>query len=282
MTPGPASLQRSLGLHVVLPRAGVLLVWLALNHFFWLPVFLAWGLIAADGVLLAWQSRDLLRSTDGHIRSTGSMAPVWGSYLVLLFAGFATLTQWWGALLTAGQVETLPYAQQQEQARQQLYSLTLSDDGRTLIFTGEITHGLTRRIAATLDAAPEVRSLHLTGPGGLIYEARGVAKLIRTRGLDTKAADLCASACTVIFAAGQERLLAPKGQLGFHGYALMFEGGLPQLDLKKEQQKDLSFFLQQGISEGFVQRVFEVANSDLWIPEHAELRAAGVITAGAD
>ena len=278
MTGSPASLPRSLALQVALPRAGVLLGWLALNHWAKLPVPLAVALMAADGVFLMWQVRAFQRSADAHVRSTGAMAPVWGGYLLLLFAGFAALTQWWGAVLIARQAVEVPYAEQRAQDRAALYSLTLSEDGSTLVFDGEITFGLIRRIGRLADQTPGLQRIALTSPGGLIAEARGAARLIRDRGFDTRADGLCASACTLLFAAGHRRSLGPAGQLGFHSYALQSETGLPQIDVGKEQEKDRAFLIGQGVSAEFAARIFDVAHSGLWTPAADELLAGGVLT----
>lgn len=277
MTGSPASLPRSLALQVVLPRGAVLLGWLALNHWIRLPVPLTFVLITADGVFLLWQARAFLRSADAHVQSTGAMAPVWGGYLLLLFAGFAALTQWWDALLIARAVEEPAYAEQRRLEREALYSLSVSGDGTTLVFDGEITFGLTKRMRQMAGENPGVAQVSLAGPGGLIAEARGVARLIRQQGWDTRADGLCASACTLVFAAGRGRTLGPEGQLGFHSYTLLFESGLPQIDLQREQEKDRAFLLEQGVSAEFASRIFAVPGSELWRPSRAELTSAGLI-----
>ncbi|WP_264210260.1 hypothetical protein [Leisingera thetidis] len=274
----PASPRRSLVLQVVLPRAGVVAGWLALNHWIRLPVPLAYALMAADGLFLLWQGRAFQLSADAHVRSTGAMAPVWGGWLVLLFAGFAALTLWWDALLIARAVEQPAYAEQRRQAREALYSLTVSADGRVLVLEGEITFGLTRRMEQMADRHPGLHRVSLTSPGGLIAEARGAARLIRERGLATRAEGLCASACTLMFAAGRRRSLGRGGRLGFHSYALQFESGLPQIDLGKEQEKDRAFLLQQGVSAEFADRIFAISHQNLWVPGTAALRAGGVLT----
>lgn len=280
MRSSPASLPRSLALQVVLPRAAVLLGWLALNHWIRLPVPLAFVLMAADGLFLLWQARTFLRSADAHVQSTGAMAPVWGGYLLLLFGGFAVLTQWWDALLIARAVEEPAYAEQQRLEREALYSLTVSPDGSTLIFDGEITFGLTKRMRHLSEKNPGVSQVALAGPGGLIAEARGAARVIRQNGWDTRAAGLCASACTLLFAAGMERSLGPDGQLGFHSYTLLFKSGLPQIDLHREQEKDRAFLLQQGVSAEFVERIFTVPSAELWLPGRDELHRGGLIGPG--
>ncbi|KIC07297.1 hypothetical protein RA19_24605 [Leisingera sp. ANG-M1] len=274
-----ASLPRSLSLQVLLPRAGVLLGWLALNQWARLPEPLVFALMAADGGFLLWQFRAFQRSADAHVRSTGAMAPVWGGYLLLLFAGFAAITLWWDALLIARQPQEAPrYAEQRAREREALYSLTVSDDGRRILFSGEITFGLTSRMRQLADDHPGLETVVLSGPGGLIAEARGAAKLIRDRNLSTQATGLCASACTLIFIAGRRRSLDTEAQLGFHSYDLQIESGLPQVDVQKEQSKDRAFFLQQGISADFADKVFGIPHSRLWTPDRQELLTGGVLT----
>ncbi|UWQ77895.1 hypothetical protein K3725_11235 [Leisingera sp. S132] len=275
-----ASLPRSLTLQVVLPRAAVLLVWQALNHWIRLPVPLAFVLMAADGLFLLWQARAFLRSADAHVQSTGAMAPVWGGYLLLLFSGFAALTQWWDALLIAQAVEEPAYAEQRRLEREALYSLLVSADGRTLIFDGEITFGLTKRMRQLAEENPGVDQVALKGPGGLIAEARGAARLIRQNGWGTRTDGLCASACTLVFAAGAERSLGPGGQLGFHSYALQFQSGLPQINLQQEQEKDRAFLLQQGVSAAFADQIFTVPSAELWLPGRDELHRGGLLREG--
>ncbi|MFW8636926.1 hypothetical protein [Cribrihabitans pelagius] len=278
MTGRPASLRRSLLLHLALPRGGLLLGWGAANQLVKLPLPLAWGLIAADALFFLWQCRAFLRSADAHTRDTGNLAPVWGGYLAVLFAAFAAATLWWDAVLISSHEDGTPYAVQRAREREALYSLALAPGGEVLVFDGEITHGLTRRLRQLLAENPDVTQLQLSGTGGLVYEARGAANLVRARGLETRAGGLCASACTLVFAGGSRRSLDAGGQLGFHGYALMFEGGLPQVDLLREQEKDRAFLLAQGVSAGLAGRIFAVPNSGLWLPDHAELLSGGMIT----
>lgn len=277
MTGRPASLPRSLALQVLMPRAAVVLGWLALNHWIRLPVPLACVLIAADGMFLLWQARAFLRSADAHVQSTGAMAPVWGGYLLLLFTGLGGLALWWDALLIARAEEEPAYAEQQRREREALYSLTVSGDGRVLAFEGEVTFGLTKRLRQLAADHPGIEQARLSGPGGLIAEARGAARLIRQHGWDTRASGLCASACTLMFAAGQKRTMAPDGQLGFHSYALLFTTALPQVDLMKEQEKDRAFLLEQGVQAEFADRIFAVAPTGLWLPGRAELQDGGIL-----
>ena len=274
----PRSLSASLVWHILLPRGLALLLWWGANQLFQMPPGLVWALIAADMLCLIWGCRAHLRAADAHMLSSGAMAPVWGGYLLLALAILAALSLWWQALLIANRPpEGLSYAEQRALEHAQRYSLRLSAEGDVLIFTGEITFGLTKAIKAQLERHPEVRQLHLTSPGGHIYEARGVAKLIQAQGVSTMAPGLCASACTLMFAAGTARSLGPEGQLGFHGYSLKIFGGLPQIDLMAEQGKDGDYLVSQGVTHTFVKQIYATAPTDLWRPSPGQLRSVGML-----
>lgn len=278
MTAEPRSLGASLLWHILVPRGFALLLWWGANQLVQMPPNLVWSLIALDLIWLIWLSRAHLRAADAHMLSSGAMAPIWGGYLLLALTVLASLSLWWQALLIANRPpEGLSYSQQRAQQHAERYSLTVSQNGQALVFTGEVTFGLTKAIRAQLQRNPRVTQLQLTSPGGHIYEARGVAKLIQAQGLATYASGLCASACTLIFAAGERRQLGPEGQLGFHGYTLEIFGGLPQIDLMAEQQKDRKFLISQGIHADFTDKIYATAPTDLWRPSPDQLRAAGVL-----
>lgn len=278
MSAEPRSFGASLLWHILLPRGLVLLLWWSANQQIQMPPPLVWGAIAVDLLLMIWTSRAHLRAADAHVRSSGAMAPIWGGYLLLLLAILASLSLWWQALLIANRPpEGLSYAEQRAQEHARRYSLTLAEEGRVLIFEGEVTLGLTKALRAALQRHTEIEKIHLTSPGGHIYEARGAAKLIREQGLSTLAPGLCASACTLMFIAGSARSLGPKGQLGFHSYSLETFGGLPQINLKAEQDKDRKFLISQGISPDFARQIHTTPANDLWRPIPERLKAAGVL-----
>ncbi|MEP2715255.1 hypothetical protein [Pseudophaeobacter sp.] len=278
MPPEPFSLKASLLWHILLPRGAALALWWSANQLLQMPPRLVWGLMAADALLFLWASRAHLRSADAHMVSSGTMAPIWGGYLLLFLAILASLSLWWQALLIANRPPEGPsYAEQRALAHATRYSLTVSEDKTILIFDGEVTFGLTKTLRAQLLQQPDVTRVQLISPGGHIYEARGAAKIIQAKGLATEAIGLCASACTLIFAAGEARQLGPQGQLGFHGYALDYFGGLPQIDLTAEQEKDRRFLLTQGIHPEFIDRIFATPATELWHPGPAALLAAGLL-----
>lgn len=273
------SLAYALWFHFCLPRAAILLAWLICGTYLHLPPVLLYLLLAADLALFLSQSFGFQRRVDSHVAGYGGMAPVWGGYLVLLFAGFVTATLWWGAILMAHRPgPTEPFSARMDRLRASSYVLTLSQDGTKLRFDGTITFGLTRRATELANRAPQLGTVILTSTGGHIYEARGLARLIGDRGLDTHVIGECSSACTLPFIAGSHRSLARGARLGFHQYGLEDGNTLPHLDLSGEQDQDRARFRGQGVSDAFLRRMFDQPRQGIWFPSITELLTARLIT----
>ncbi|MGO4831328.1 hypothetical protein AB4144_03385, partial [Rhizobiaceae sp. 2RAB30] len=96
------------------------------------------------------------------------------------------------------------------------YSLRVAPDGTEVEITGGIKYGLAREFHDVLKASPGIRVVHLQSPGGRFREAERLARLIRENGLVTSVSSYCQSACTIVFAAGRERLITDWAELGFH------------------------------------------------------------------
>ncbi|EBA16554.1 hypothetical protein RSK20926_22554 [Roseobacter sp. SK209-2-6] len=250
-----------------------------MNQAVQLPIFVFFALLSIDFALLIFAGRNLLRATDSHQSGSGAMAPVWGSYLAYLLLALLSSSLWWEAWLISNQEpDNIDFEAQRNAEHSARYSLILTPDGRILDFKGEITFGLTRRLKKVLSENPEIETLLLSSAGGLIYEARGAAKLIAEFGLNTEARGLCASACTLLFAAGNRRQIGMDGSLGFHSYQLRHFGGLPQINIEKEQKRDEKYLISRGVSEDFVKKVFETSAEKLWFPSADQLTKAGVTT----
>lgn len=276
MTGRPPTLGASLWRNVLLPRGLALAGWWALNQWVKLPLWGVWGLILADVLLFIWFTRLHILAADDHQRGSGAMGPVWGGYLLVMLGAMGSVTLWWDAGLIAQRPEPdLSYAETRIQEREASYSLR--QVGTVLELEGEITFGLIQKLQMALEQDPAITDLQLTSPGGHIYEARGAAQLVHRHGLRTRAKGICASACTLIFAAGRDRELMVDAQLGFHGYSLQVFGGLPQVSPAREQEKDRRYLQQRGIAAGFLQRAFATPADDMWFPSRQTLLDAGVI-----
>ena len=154
-------------------------------------------------------------------------------------------------------------------------TLIVSADETTLDFSGPIVFGVMRRVLAVLVAHPSISTVRLTSAGGRVVEARDLSQVIGERGLSTIAVDTCASACTIMFMAGRDRLLAPTSTLGFHRY---HSPDPEQEEAEANMAVDRRYFSARGIPDWFIDRAFTTPNSGMWRPSPNELIMANVIT----
>lgn len=128
----------------------------------------------------------------------------------------------------------------------------------------------------TLELHPHVRSLSLDSNGGRVAAARGMARLVSQANLDTVVSETCASACTLVFIAGEKRALALGGQLGFHGYRLI--SSIQTIDTETEQLRDQEMFQKHGVDASFLDRAFSVPFEEMWFPDRETLLRSGLVT----
>ena len=252
--------QRVLG-WLLGPRLAFFAIW-ALVGGLNLPPLVITGLVAADLTCLAAAGL-LIRSE--AVQASG---PVIGllvriTQIILLVAG---LTQALNQL-----------AQAHASAPPEREAVTLLPvRGTVALFAGPITLESYSALSETLRAVPGLTDLHLSSDGGSIPAARGMARLVLEAGLHTQAVGRCASACTLVFAAGTERRLQPGAQLGFHAYRL--NTGAKVLSTAEEQNRDRASLAARGISAKFLKQAFATPHEDMWLPSAAELLEAGVLT----
>ena len=277
---GHHPLNRSFWVHGVLLR---LVVYGAIALLTWaqpLPKAFLYAAIATDMLLMIWQSVGYFRAAEHSLSGSSSMLPLWGGIVALIVAVAVMLSQWWGLVLAANAPpEEELYSAKMDRLRAALYTMSIDEARQAVSFKGELTHGVTKRLAAYLADNTHLTALHLDSPGGNIFEARGLAKLVISAGLDTHVETNCSSACTIVFIAGRRRTLQPNARLGFHSYALMDAAKLPQFDVRAEEKRDADFFSQQGVSADFVSRLYDSPNQSIWFPARDELLRANVLTA---
>ncbi len=153
--------------------------------------------------------------------------------------------------------------------------ITLGPGGRDVRLWGDLNDGAAARLRRVLDANPGVARLHLTSDGGLVDEGVAIGELVAERGLVTYVPDYCVSACTLAFVRGRERLIVEDSRLGFHApYEPGAFGSMVQVDSTEERGR----YLAAGLEPGFVDQALATPSRDIWIPDAARLRAAGVVT----
>lgn len=165
------------------------------------------------------------------------------------------------------------HAQSMEPAR-----LDLPGGGDTAILSGFIGPGTGKAFVNLAASAPQLRLLKLESPGGIVGEARMVARMVQSMGLDTYVGHRCASACTLIFYAGKSRWIKPDARLGFHGYAPGKGHTATQEQLDSAQNVERKTYVESGVQSWFVDKIFETPNSRIWLPSTEELLAARFAT----
>lgn len=155
------------------------------------------------------------------------------------------------------------------------YAIRVAPDGDAVELFGSFSWAVPQNVSAALARAPSARVLRLDSPGGHVQAAIEVAAMIKARGLDTEVARSCASACTIAFLAGKHRILAPDARLGFHQ---AHAPGVPPAAFDSRLRAVYGTF---GLPGAFIDHVLRTPPESIWVPTHAELLAAGAMTAEA-
>ena len=158
------------------------------------------------------------------------------------------------------------------------YSVKRIGDGSLVHFQGYLGYRAARDLRRVLASGPEVYGIILDSSGGWIASGRSLGRVIQENGLNTYSFAGCHSACATAFIAGSNRYLADEARLGFHQYAVPFDGLELYSDMWLEQQRDLQYFHSQGVSPSFLARLFQAEHGEAWYPTQRELMAAQVIT----
>jgi hypothetical protein len=153
------------------------------------------------------------------------------------------------------------------------YAVRVLGQGLVLEIFGTFSWALPQQLGVALVDAPDVRIIQLTSNGGHIKAALEVADIIQSRGLDTFVPRMCASACTIAFLAGHRRFVTETAQLGFH------QGHGPGISVEQGNLMLTQAYQRFSLPQAFLAHVLRTSPQDLWVPDLAELRTAGIITA---
>lgn len=212
----------------VVDRAYGLWLWLAMLAGLWCLVWC--GAWVVGSVRSASHHAE---RADGHTLWTPLLLGLAGAPVLALTAvlGLGGLLQaWWSTAVRGdGAAVVVPLTDADGQVR-------------ALRISGTLGMGSTQALRAALDEHPQVQRLEIRSPGGLVTEGHGMAQLAVQRALNTEARVACEAACTLVFVAGEKRLLSSEASLGFGGV-------LPSL-----APTVADFYRQRGVPEDFVQQ----------------------------
>ncbi|HHS89125.1 MAG TPA: hypothetical protein ENJ26_02015 [Rhodobacteraceae bacterium] len=237
------------------------------------PGFVAGFVGAGIVALLVWQVVGTFRAVDNSIVGRSGIFPVFVGYAAITVVVLSTFYQL--VALAIPQWGGIGPAQEKD------HGVRLDTLRNEFVLEGPISLRGFSALERIIADNPSVRAISLRSQGGSISAARGMARLIEEAGLETRAADPCYSACTLVFMAGQPRVLMLDGALGFHRYEVGTYrnlGGVVLLDVEEEQARDRAYLIGRGVSEAFLDRVFATEPDTIWRPTHEELLAAGVVS----
>jgi hypothetical protein len=242
-----------------------------------------WFLMALfHGLVFLWQIVGVLRSAENHLRDTGSQASVWGAQIALVAVFWITasyaLEAW---QLTLPKPEDQDHLARMDREHASKYSLTLSDDRKILFLKGSIELGITRNMEAIAKQGG-LQLVVLDSAGGNVFEARGLARVFRENNLNTHVETTCSSACTLAFIGGRKRTLSSTGRIGFHQYRFDANISIIAANPVEEQERDRKLFSDSGVSEAFLEKMFQSRSSDMWFPDAKDMLDASVVNGISD
>lgn len=145
-----------------------------------------------------------------------------------------------------------------------------------IVVRGEIGFGSYLALEQALQMRPKLTLVEIESPGGYVYEGLAMARLIEQNKMDTVSFGVCASACTFLLAAGQERYLGKDALIGFHrsgSYRMLNTSSWSSADYQMA-----SYYRSRNTQDGFIRRALDTPFSGIWIPEHWEMYASGYAT----
>lgn len=213
------------------------------------------------------------RSATAYLRHHGS--PLWG-WLARISLVLGTLQL--AASLLFGLLPSLGDYWQMARGIDPIgqAKFSLSEDGRSLRLDGVIGMGDGERLRALLarESANGIKRVELASPGGRVREAERMAQALKEHRQEARAVGRCASACTLVFLAGQPRHLAPEGQLGFHRASTGTYN--PVFEELANQQLARSY-RALGLPENMIDKTLRTPAQGMWFVPREELQAQGLI-----
>lgn len=153
------------------------------------------------------------------------------------------------------------------------------------------------RMQDLLRAHPDVTTMRLNSPGGIVWVGQEMARIVADYELNTVTDGECSSTCVLVFLAGQSRQMTRGSKIGFHqtnwsagsieayyanrkddnGWDTPFEfASWMYQDTQSEVYDGLTYLIDRGVAAGFAVETLK-SSDDVWFPSRKELLAAGVL-----
>jgi len=239
-----------------------------LQQHFATPALAVW--LTASLIILVWQVVGGWRACDNYVRAGGGMAGGWMGYGSLLVVLALTLVQVIDGVTGKIEIQPAPPLATVE--------LELLNGNSLLLVDKPLDWRLFTTFKTALEQHKTITTVVLNSTGGRVYTARAMALIIEQYKLNTHVDEICYSACTIVFLAGNLRTAANTAELGFHQYSLQQNYQLEHINISQELSRDRDYFIKRGVSSAFVESLFQANPESLWKPDRKTLTDAGVLS----
>lgn len=190
-----------------------------------------------------------------------------------------------GILATIGTVPTEWAALQKiaagasEQRRFSQYTIAPDAEGQAILAKGTIGVDYADAVADAFKSHPSIHRLVLDSVGGDVDNGMQLHDFLASRPDITVEVDhLCASACTLAFIGGSQRIASTHASLGFHQMRSMIDSRASQAYVGELQEKYKTLLTQRGASQDFIRLAFAKQGDEVYSPHADELFANHIIT----
>jgi hypothetical protein len=161
---------------------------------------------------------------------------------------------------------------------------TMKDGRIVILISGEIKEGdsdtFKAAVKAANDAGKLVSSIRLNSPGGNLYEGAKLADAVRFGKMATNVGQgaTCASACFLIFAAGETKFANYTAQIGVHGAS--DENGTETVQSGAATVSMAKIAKELGVPPAIIGRMVVTSPSDMVWLSPADLQSMGTSMVG--
>lgn len=146
--------------------------------------------------------------------------------------------------------------------------------GAEILIDGPINQDIADEFIQKIRANPSLKNVSLNSPGGSVFPALAIARVIKTAKLNTTVpiASECHSACSLIFLAGRERIA--DGLLGVHQISGVNDPSLTQFAIGKIYEDLVKF----NTPSYLISRMLRTPSEDMYVfaPEELELYSINI------
>lgn len=243
-----------------------------------------WVSIAVSFWAIVWNGAWMIGAIRSSVRRMQEGLNPWLTSIAMVISLFWAI---WMAFLTLQNSSMLLetwWAIYGERDKPVIVLVTRADERGTptrMLLKGRIGMGSYRALDTALRQHPSIKEIELSSPGGLVIEGFAMTDRLVSAKLNTIVRERCHSACSHMFLAGIERLVAPEAKVGFHRSSSIFKTdfseGLSAADMELEEWMKL-----RGVQPDFIEQAMATPGSKIFVVPPQDLVRANVATSVAD